>query len=524
MPRIGVVVVAYNAAATLARVLDRIPTEFRSRIDGVYIGDNNSEDSTYLVGIGYQQAVGDLPLTVVRHADNLGYGGNQQAGYRWAIEQGFDIVVLLHADGQYAPEFLPEIVKPLERGEADAVFGSRMMTAGGARRGGMPLYKVVGNTILTRMQNTVVGEHLTEWHSGYRAYSVATLADIPFERLSGDYNFDTQIILQLHEAKKRIVELPIPTFYGEEISYVNGMKYARQCATDVIRYRAHKMGLGDGEMAFNSATDDFEDEDFERVHSRILDDLSARPPLRILDLGCGDGALDERLRALGHYVVGVDRVKPDAVGTRLDHFVEADLERGLPDDVGDDFDVVIAVDVLGHVREPETLLREGAARLRRGGSMLVSVANFAHWYPRADRGGPLRLRPTRDPRSPASAVLHASRRPALLRGCGVERASHRSGGPARPSPHAPFERRSSHARWRPDAPARGAPQRCGDPHAVCVPVPVRARSYGALTGPLPRTSRQRSFDSGCTRTGPEKFPRVARVPSLIARCGATSEL
>ncbi len=128
------VVVAYNAASTLARVLDRVPAAFRARIDGVFIGDNHSEDSTYLVGIGYQHAVGDLPLTVVRHERNLGYGGNQQAGYRWAIERGFDIVVLLHADGQYAPELLPQMVAPLERGEADAVFGSRMMSA--QRRGG----------------------------------------------------------------------------------------------------------------------------------------------------------------------------------------------------------------------------------------------------------------------------------------------------------------------------------------------------------------------------------------------------
>src|SRR5262249_45830325 len=149
----------------------------------------------------YQQAVGDLPITVVRHPENLGYGGNQQAGYRWAIDQGFDIVVLLHADRQYAPEFLPEIVKPLVRGEAVAASGSRMMPPGGARGGGMPLYKVVGNTVLTTMQNVVVGEKLSEWHSGYRAYSVDTLRDIPFEQLTGDYHFDTQIILLLHEAK-----------------------------------------------------------------------------------------------------------------------------------------------------------------------------------------------------------------------------------------------------------------------------------------------------------------------------------
>ena len=382
MPRIGIVVVAYNAASTLARVLDRIPPEFRDRIDGVYIGDNHSEDSTYLVGLGYQQAVGDLPLTIVRHEANLGYGGNQQAGYRWAIDQGFDIVVLLHADGQYAPEFLPEIVKPLERGEADAVFGSRMMTPGGARRGGMPLYKVFGNTVLTTMQNTMVGEHLSEWHSGYRAYSVATLAELPFERLSGDYNFDTQIILQLHEAKKRIVELPIPTYYGEEISYVNGMKYARQCAHDVVRYRAHKMGLGNGEMAFNSLDDDYEGEDAERIHDRIVRWFAHRPPCRVLDLGCGDGDLDRRLGDLGHHVTGVDRVKHDGVGARVEQFVEADLEHGVPDEVGADFDVVVVADVLGHVRDPAALLTAAAARLRRGGSILVSVSNFVHWYPR----------------------------------------------------------------------------------------------------------------------------------------------
>ncbi|MET0894965.1 MAG: bifunctional glycosyltransferase/class I SAM-dependent methyltransferase [Acidimicrobiia bacterium] len=382
MPRIGVVVVAYNAAGTLARVLDRIPTDFRSRIDGVYIGDNNSEDSTYLVGLGYQAAGGDLPLTVVRHDRNLGYGGNQQAGYRWAIDQGYDIVVLLHADGQYAPEFLPEIVRPLESGEADAVFGSRMMQAGGARRGGMPLYKVVGNTILTKVQNAVVGEHLSEWHSGYRAYSVDTLAELPFERLTGDYNFDTQIILQLHEAKKRIVELPIPTFYGDEISYVNGMKYARQCAIDVTRYRAHKMGLGTGEMAFNTDLEAFDDTEFERVHGQILEWFAGRPASRVLDIGCGDGSLGEQLRALGHTVVGVDRVKHEGIGARLDQFVEADLELGIPAEVGDEFDVVIGVDAIGYVRDPEALVRAASRVLRRGGTMLVSVPNFGHWYPR----------------------------------------------------------------------------------------------------------------------------------------------
>lgn len=374
-------VVAYNAASTLARVLDRIPPDFRGRIEHVWVGDNHSDDSTYLVGVGYQQAIGDLPITVVRHPRNLGYGGNQKAGYRWAIEQGLDIVVMLHADGQYAPEFLPEIVAPLEAGECDAVFGSRMMNPRDARRGGMPLYKFVGNRILTRAQNGLVGEHLSEWHSGYRAYSVETLADIPFEANTDDYNFDTQIIIQLHEAGKQIVELPIPTYYGEEICYVNGMRYAKDCVIDSLRYRAHKMGLGSGEMAFASTDDDaFDDE--ERVHARVVRWLEGRPPSRILDLGCGDGALAARLRALGHTITGVDLRKPPDAAAALDAYVEADLERGVPSEAGQGYDIVLAIDVLGSVRDTTRFLEAAARAARPGGSLVVSVPNFEHWYPR----------------------------------------------------------------------------------------------------------------------------------------------
>jgi glycosyltransferase involved in cell wall biosynthesis len=235
--RIGVLVVAYNAESTLARVLDRIPDDFVPRIEHVLVADDASQDRTYDVGLDYKQAKSDFPLTVIRHEQNLGYGGNQKAGYRWAIEHELDIVVLLHGDGQYAPEYLPDIVAPLERDEADAVFGSRMLIPGGARRGGMPLYKYVGNKILTWYENTMVGTRLSEWHSGYRAYSVDALRAIPFEQNSDVYDFDTQIIVQLHDAGKRIEEIPIPTFYGDEISYVNGFRYAFDISRYVTRYR-----------------------------------------------------------------------------------------------------------------------------------------------------------------------------------------------------------------------------------------------------------------------------------------------
>ena len=383
MKRIGILVVAYNAASTLASVLDRIPDDFVPRVEKVLVNDDFSHDATYLVGLGYRELNPTVPLEINRHPSNLGYGGNQKAGYRWAIEQNLDIVVLLHGDGQYAPELLSEIVAPLERDECDAVFGSRMMDKGAAREGGMPAYKYVGNRILSRFENAATGLDLTEWHSGYRAYSVAALKEIPFEKNSDGFSFDTEIILQLHEAGKTITEIPIPTYYGDEICYVNGMSYARDVVADVLRYRAHKIGFGTGEMAFATHDDyDLKHAD-ETSHRRIVQWFERKPPSRVLDLGCADGRLAELLRACGHEVTGVDVRKAEGVGERVDRFFEADLDRGIPEEVGDGYDVILAADVLEHVRDPKRLLQQCRGLLQPHGTVITSIPNIGHWYPRA---------------------------------------------------------------------------------------------------------------------------------------------
>lgn len=382
-PKIGILIVAYNAATTLASVLDRIPTSFRSAITEVVVSDDASPDdgATYLVGLGYQSRGSDLPLTIIRQETNLGYGGNQKAGYRYAIEKGLDIVVLLHGDGQYAPEALPQIVEPLIRGEADAVFGSRMMVAGAARRGGMPLYKYVGNKILSGTQNKLLGSELSEFHSGYRAYSVRALAQIPFESNSDGFNFDTQIILQLFDAHKRIREVPIPTYYGNEICHVNGLSYAKDIIRDTLRYRLQKMGFGRGTLA--SMPDAYDLKPTENSsHGRILKRLATEPPAKILDLGCSGGLVAAELRRLGHHVTGVDSVHVIGVEHNVDHFVCADLEQGIPAEVGTGFDVVIAGDVIEHVRNSERLVADMAKVVRPGGFVLASVPNISHWYPR----------------------------------------------------------------------------------------------------------------------------------------------
>ncbi|MGN6161826.1 MAG: glycosyltransferase family 2 protein [Marmoricola sp.] len=232
--RIGVLVVAYNAEVHLAKTLSRIPDDFASDVDVVFVNDDASSDRTTEVAYAFG-ADSRLPMLITKNERNLGYGGNQKAGYQAAIDSGLDVIVLLHGDGQYAPEYLAEMVAPIVAGEADAVFGSRMLAKGGARRGGMPLYKLVGNKVLTYAQNKLSGLELSEWHSGYRAYSVEALRRMPLESWSDGFNFDTQIILGLQDAGMRIKEIPIPTFYGDELCYVNGMAYALDVLKDVWR-------------------------------------------------------------------------------------------------------------------------------------------------------------------------------------------------------------------------------------------------------------------------------------------------
>ena len=236
MIKIGILVVAYNAESTIESTLSRIPEAFVSEIHSILISDDKSKDLTSARATNFADS-SRLPIQVVSQPINLGYGGNQKFGYSWAIQNHWDIVVLLHADGQYAPEFIPQIVKPLLENKADAVFGSRMLNKRNALKGGMPKYKWVGNQILTFLQNKLTNQNFSEWHSGYRAYTVDALLKLNLGKLSNGFRFDTQIILELLAAKQRITEIPIPTYYGDEISHVNGLEYAREIIWDTLRHR-----------------------------------------------------------------------------------------------------------------------------------------------------------------------------------------------------------------------------------------------------------------------------------------------
>ena len=235
-PRIGILVVAYNAENTLRGVLHRIPEPIVRKIDEIFIFDDASSDNTAAVGRACRDELPHAKISVFRNPVNLMYGGNQARGYIYAMEQNLDIVVLLHGDGQYAPEVMQDLLTPLEKGEAECVMGSRMMVKGAALKGNMPMYKYVGNKILTYMENKLIGTKLSEFHSGYRAYSVHALKNLPLGRLTYNWHFDTQIIIELLKKNFRIKEVPIPTYYGDEICHVNGVVYAMNCVKEAVRY------------------------------------------------------------------------------------------------------------------------------------------------------------------------------------------------------------------------------------------------------------------------------------------------
>jgi len=239
--RIAIFVPAFNAARTLPIVLDRIPPEIKERVEQVFVIDNNSSDQTYMTAVEYQRQRHMYKLKVFKNKQNVGYGGSQKIAYQYSIDQGFDVVVMLHGDAQYAPEKIAFLLEPFETGEADMVFGSRI--SGLPLKGGMPLHKFLGNKFLTFVQNKVLGTRLSEFHSGFRVFSCQALRQIPFTNCSDDYHFDTEIMIQFVAKGLRIVERPIPTYYGAEKCYVNVFSYGLNILAATLQYWVHKKGL-----------------------------------------------------------------------------------------------------------------------------------------------------------------------------------------------------------------------------------------------------------------------------------------
>lgn len=379
--RIGILIATDNAVTTFTKVLKRITPEVWNNVEEIAVFDDASQDHTYELAVGLKTLRGLPKLKVVRHPNNLGYGGNQKAAYRYFIDKGLDVVVLLHGDGKYAPEILSHLYHPIVEGEADAVLGSRMTkTYGGPLRSGMPFYKYLGNRILTVFENRALGMELTEFHTGYRSYNLHALNKIDFTKMTDDFHFDTEIIIKLNHQHYKIKEVPIPTYYGTELQYLNGMTYAWNVFQAVRRYR---------KTAWSSRCYPEFQEYFIHYpikHSKYSSHYYAQQMVgcnhEVLDISCGEGFFAAEVAKQGNRVTGVDALPDVSERAALCDYFSIDLNQGLDGVVerlnGKRFDRVLLLDILEHLYDPERILQQCHRLVQEDGQVIVSVPNVAN--------------------------------------------------------------------------------------------------------------------------------------------------
>ncbi len=217
----AIVIPSYRAEKTLPGVLERIPKSFWD--DGtVIIVNDKSPDGTGQVAEGLKSQWPSVE--VMHHEMNRGYGGAQKSGLRRGLELGAGVFAIVHADGQYAPEVVLDLMAPILAGKSDIVQGSRMI-GGGALEGGMPMHRYIPNRVLTFMENIVFGTRMAEFHSGYMLYSKRLLERAPFDRLQNNYNFDAEMIVLAHLLGMECAQIPIPTSYDDQVSSLDPIPY-----------------------------------------------------------------------------------------------------------------------------------------------------------------------------------------------------------------------------------------------------------------------------------------------------------
>jgi len=235
--KVTVVMPAYNAAATLRKTYEEVMAQHI--VDDIIVVDDCSSDETVQIASQLEN------VTVYQHSHNLGYGGNQKTCYRLALERGADIVVMVHPDYQYTPLLLPAMVSLIQNGLYDVVIGSRIL-GGGALRGGMPRWKYIANRFLTGLENILLTAKLSEYHTGYRAFSRQVLEQLPLQHNSDDFVFDNQMLAQILWHGYNIGEVSCPTKYFPEASSINfsrSVKYGLGCLGTGTQYRLAKWGL-----------------------------------------------------------------------------------------------------------------------------------------------------------------------------------------------------------------------------------------------------------------------------------------
>jgi glycosyltransferase involved in cell wall biosynthesis len=400
-----ILITAYNVENFIKKVIDRIPHNLLNAKYNyqILIIDDNSRDKTKeeIKKIKFEN--NQIKIKCLFNKSNQGYGGNQKIGYRYAIKYQFDYVLLLHGDGQYAPEKILDMLLPFETLDCDAVQGSRMINKLGALKGGMPLYKFIGNIFLTHIQNLITKIGLSEFHSGYRAYKVKSLMEIPFELNSNYFHFDTEILIQLKILNKKIFEISIPTYYGKEISSLKSIHYGFAILKTTLKYYCQRYSIfyerkydlnifsnlknriHNDNFILSKTEGDISDKyvsklDFNSTHSVAYSTIEKNS--KVLSLGCGYCHVEKILKEKKNcYVYGVDNFINNSI-KNLDLYEIVDLNFYNFDFKAINYDVVLLLDVIEHLYDPENFLKLLNDRMSQipKSRLLISTPNIANIF------------------------------------------------------------------------------------------------------------------------------------------------
>ena len=382
--KILILITAFNVSKYIKNVVSRIPKSILKHKVELLIIDDCSKDNTLEEMVSLKKENKNLMITILSNPSNLSYGGNQKIGYQYAIKNSFDFVVLLHGDGQYAPEKIGDMLSPLIEG-CDAVQGSRMIYKRDALKGRMPIYKFFGNIGLTFIQNKLTNMRLSEFHSGYRAYRVSALKKIPFHLNSSYFEFDTEILIQCKLAKMIIKEIPIPTFYGDEISYLNCFKYGFRILKTTFISFLNRYGV-----MYNRKYDIYSEDqhekyrtkiDFDSTHKYAVDYIENKK--NILDIACGNCEIGIFLKDQKNCnVIGIDQYKNKNYN-KLDKFNITNLDNQNISENLNKIDYILLLDIIEHIKDPEKFMENLHKKMINSKSKIIlSTPNVAHLFVR----------------------------------------------------------------------------------------------------------------------------------------------
>lgn len=367
-------IVSYNHENFIEKVLERLPKSILLENYEILVIDDASLDKTFEIANKWSKKNKQIKIKILKNIKNLGYGGNQKIGMQYAVKYNFDNLILLHGDGQYAPEIIHDLLNFHLKEKAALTLGSRMIYKKNALKGNMPLYKFIGNIILTKFQNAILGSKLSEFHTGYRIYSIKHLKNIRFGLNTNNFHFDTEIIIQHLSKGYKISEFAIPTYYGDEISYVNGLYYAFSVVRETILFRLQTFGIFH-QNKYAHQVENYQDKsNFFSTHFLAVSEIEKNSS--VIDLGSAEGKYLKLLKNKKNCFVKSVNKSSKKNNDFIDKNEILDLNKKIPKDISK-YKYILILDVIEHLIEPESFIEKLHQELKQDQKIIVSTGNVS---------------------------------------------------------------------------------------------------------------------------------------------------